>query len=57
MVFRPPICIFGVSEMCFRLPICIFGASEMVFRPLIYFSKREKADFPTPNNDLVYENI
>ena len=38
MDFRPPICIFGASEMGFRPPICIFGMSEMDFRPLIYIS-------------------
>ena len=29
----------------------------MVFRPLIYIFETRKADFPTPNNDLEYENI
>ena len=31
MGFRPPIGIFGVSEMGFRPPIGIFGMSEMDF--------------------------
>ena len=31
MDFRPPIGIFGVSEMGFRPPIGIFGMSEMDF--------------------------
>ena len=43
MDFRPPIYIFGASEMDFRPPIYIFGMSEM--------------DFNNQKNDLTYENF
>ena len=57
MGFRPPIGIFGVSEMGFRPPIGIFGVSEMSFRPPIGIFGMSEMDFNNQKNDLTYENF
>ena len=49
---------FSERRKCVLDPRFVFSERRKWFLdPWFTFSKREKADFPTPNNDLVYENI